>query len=110
MLQLDGKPVNGPDDLSLRVSEMAPGAVAHLQVYRNGHSQPIDVTLGTYPENAAAGRPAQGPSAALEGLQVQNLTSDLAQQLGLPAGMTGVFVTKSILQVLRQRRECSGAM
>ena len=92
VLQLNGTSVTGPDDLSLRVSEMAPGAVAHLQVYRSGHTQPIDVTLGTYPENAAAGRPAQGPSTALEGLQVQNLTSDLAQELGLPAGMTGVFV------------------
>ncbi|MGA8731817.1 MAG: DegQ family serine endoprotease [Terracidiphilus sp.] len=93
VLQLNSTPVTGPDDLSLRVSEMAPGAVAHLQVYRNGHTQPIDVTLGTYPENAAAGRSGQGPSTALEGLQVQNLTSDLAQQLGMPPGMTGVFVT-----------------
>jgi serine protease Do len=93
VLQLDGKPVNGPDDLSLRVSQMPPGAVAHLQVYRGGRTQPIDVTLGTYPENASGGQPAQGPSTALQGMQVQNLTSELAQQLGLPAGITGVFVT-----------------
>ena len=92
VMQLNGTPVNGPDDLSLRVSEMPPGAVAHLQVYRQGHAQGIDVTLGTYPENGAPGQPAQGAGAALQGMQVQNLTNELAQQLGLPSGMTGVLV------------------
>ena len=94
VLKLNGTAVDSADDLSLRISEMAPGTVAHLEVYRNGHTQDVDVTLGTYPENGAAGQPAQGRSAALQGLEVQNLTSDLAQQLGLPSGTTGVVVTK----------------
>ena len=93
VLQLNGTPVKGPDDLSLRISEMAPGSVAHLQVYRNGKTQEMDVTLGEFPENGKTGEPTPGAPAALKGLQVQNLDASLRQQLGLPPGATGVVVT-----------------
>jgi serine protease Do len=93
ILQLNGTPVIGPDDLSLRISEMAPGAQVHLQVHRNGQSQNIDVTLGAYPEQNQRGPVTQGSGAAVKGLNVQNLTPDISQQLGLPAGSTGVVVT-----------------
>ena len=94
VLNLDGQAVAGSSDLSLRISELAPGSIAHLQIFRNGHMQQIDVKLGTYPENGAMGQPIEGSGAALQGLQVQNLTSALAQQLGLPPGSTGVVVTQ----------------
>ncbi len=96
VLQLNGTPVTSPDDLSLRVSEMAPGSVAHLQVYRNGHTQEIDVTLDAFPENAQTAQnnnENQGPS-GLKGLQVQNLTPDIRQQLNLPATTTGVVISQ----------------
>ena len=96
VLQLNGTPVTSQEDLSLRVSELAPGSVAHLQVYRNGKTRNIDVTLETYPENAqtAENNPEnQGPS-GLKGLQVQNLTPEIRQQLNLPAGATGVVVNQ----------------
>jgi serine protease Do len=93
--QLNGKPVSDASDLSVRISEMAPGAVAHLQVFRNGHQQQVDVTLGEYPEKGQpGGQPSQGAGAALQGVDVQNLTNDLAQQLNLPPGTTGVVVTQ----------------
>ena len=95
VLQLNGQPVTGPDDLSLRVSEMAPGTVAQMQVYRDGKTQDVNVTLGEFPENAQAnGQPAPGAGAALQGVQVQDLNSDLRQQLGLGPGTTGVVVTQ----------------
>ncbi len=93
VLKLNGSAITGPDDLSLRVAEMAPGAVAHLEVYRSGKSQEMSVTLGTYPETGQAGAPAQSGGAALQGLHVENLTPEIAQQLGLPAGTAGVVVT-----------------
>jgi serine protease Do len=93
VLELNGSAVTGPDQLSLQISEMAPGSVAHLQVYRNGHNQSVDVTLGQYPENGNTEVPAEGVSSALAGLQVQNLSAELRQQLNLPAGTTGVVVT-----------------
>jgi serine protease Do len=93
VLKLNGTPVTGPDDLSLRVSEMAPGSVAHMQVYRNGQTQELNVTLGEYPENGQPGPATPGAAPALKGLQVQNLTPSITQQLGLPAGTFGVVVT-----------------
>lgn len=93
VLQLDGTQVTGSDDLSLRISQLAPGSVAHLQIYRNGKNQDLNVTLGEFPENAESGAPAESRSSALSGLQVQNLTPELRQQLNLPAGTQGVVVT-----------------
>lgn len=81
VLQLNGQAVNGPDDLSVRVSQMAPGSVVHLRVFRNGQARDMDVTLGTFPENAETtqqGGQSTGESAAVKGLQVQNLTPDVA--------------------------------
>jgi serine protease Do len=95
VLQLNGTPVTSQEDLSLRVSELAPGAVAHLQVYRNGHTQEIDVTLGTFPENAQTAQNSENQSpSGLKGLQVQNLTPDICQQLNLPAATSGVVVSQ----------------
>lgn len=93
ILELNGKQVKGPNDLSLGIAEMAPGAVAHLQIFRSGHTQELNVTLGEYPENGQQGQPVEAPGVALNGLEVQNLTPGLAQQLSLPAGSTGVVVT-----------------
>jgi len=93
ILQLNGSPVTGSDDLSLRISEMAPGSQVHLQVYRNGQNQDVTVTLGEYPEQNQPGQPSAASGAALQGLHVQDLSADLKQQLGLPAGATGVVVT-----------------
>jgi serine protease Do len=96
VLELNGNPVNGPDDLSVNVSEMAPGTVAHLKLFRNGQEKNVDVTLGEYPEtggpNNRSGQNEEMP-AGLKGIQVQNLTPDIAQQLNLPASATGVLVT-----------------
>lgn len=94
VLELNGQPVNGPDDLSVRVSEMAPGSVAHLKVFRKGESKDLDVTLGEYPEKPGA-KTEQGETGpeGLKGIQVQNLTPEIARQLQLPASTTGALVS-----------------
>src|SRR6185437_15356794 len=93
ILALNGKNVSDSSDLSLRISEMAPGDVAHLNVFRNGHAQQIGVTLGTLPQSSQAAAPSAGAGAALPGVTVQDLNSSLAQQLRLPPGTKGVVVT-----------------
>lgn len=96
ILDLNGQAINGADDLSVRISEMAPGSAAHLKVFRNRQSKDMDVTLGEYPEKGG-GRTGQGGEAAaasLKGIQVQNLTPDVAKQLSLPPGTTGVVVSQ----------------
>ena len=94
ILELNGQSVSGPDDLSVRISELPPGSVAHLKIFRSGQPRDFDVTLA---ENMEKGPAAQGSAAAgtvLKGVQVENLTSDLALQLGLPSSASGVVVTE----------------
>jgi len=93
ILELNGQSVSGPDDLSVRISEMSPGTVAHLKIFRNGQPRNLDVTLVENVEKSQEGQ-ANGPAgAALKGLQVENLTPDIAEQLGLPNSAAGVVVT-----------------
>jgi serine protease Do len=94
VLQLNGQAVSGPDDLSVRISEMAPGSVAHLAVYRNGQNKDVDVTLVESPEKTAASQNTPEAPANLKGMQVQNLTPEIAHQLKLPSSVTGVVVTE----------------
>jgi serine protease Do len=94
VLEVNGEKVTGPDDLSVRISQMAPGTVAHLQVYRNGQTKNVDVMLSEFPEQPqTSNQEGSAPSATLKGLQVQNLTPGLANQLGLKPTQTGVVVT-----------------
>jgi serine protease Do len=94
--ELSGQVVNGPDDLSVRVSQLAPGTVAHLKIFRNGKEQNMDVTLGEFPEKGSARneQPGGESPSGLKGIQVQNLTSDVARQLQLPTSTAGVVVSE----------------
>jgi len=95
VVELNEQKVNGAADLSVHASQMQPGTVAHLRIFRNGKTRSVDVTLGEFPEKAEAEKGGQGAGAraGLQGLQVQNLTPDLANELGLKPGQTGVVVT-----------------
>jgi Do/DeqQ family serine protease len=94
---VDGQPVTGSNQLQLKISAMAPGTTARLSVWRDGKTQEIPVTLGTRPENLGANNSnpneqgQQGPG-VMKGVQVETLTSDIAQQLNLPAGTRGVVI------------------
>lgn len=93
--QLNGQPVQDSGELSVEISEMSPGTVAHLQIYRKGTTLQKDVTLGTLPGNGQGTATPNGqPGEVLKGMDVQALTPDLAQQLNLPAGISGVVVTQ----------------
>jgi serine protease Do len=93
ILELNGQAITGPSDLSVRVSEMAPGSLAHLKVFRGGQTRDVDVTLGELAEKGPTVQGGQAAGAALKGVQVQNLTRELAQQLSLPLSAVGVVVT-----------------
>ncbi len=92
---LSGQKVSDSLELRLRISQMAPGTMVKMDVYRNGQKREMAATLGEFPEKAqtAANAP-QGESPALEGVQVENLNSDMAEQLNLPAGTRGVVITR----------------
>lgn len=91
--ELNGKPVQSPDDLSVHISEMAPGTTAHLKVMRNGQPHEITATLTELPEKEEHETSSASKSSALQGVQVENLTPAIAHQLGVGPTETGVVIT-----------------
>ena len=73
---------------------MAPGTTVHLKVNRNGQTRDVSLTLGEAPQGKSAGN-APGGSAEnspMRGVQVEQLTADIRQQLGLGSDVKGVVV------------------
>jgi len=95
---INGQQVDDANGLTIQVIQMAPGSVAHLDVIRNGNPTKIDVTLGTRPTEDKEGRDftsqnsGGGAGSGLEGVNVENLTPDIAQQIGVAASTKGVVV------------------
>jgi len=95
VLAMDGQSVNSANDLRLRIAQTAPGTTVHLKILRNGKEQEIAVKLGELPGKAGQAAPGQ-PSAGslMQGVQVQTLTPDIAQQLGISSATKGVVVSE----------------
>jgi serine protease Do len=94
---VNGEPVADANALRLRISRTAPGTVVRLTVNRAEGQREIPVTLGTLPsqDRNNDGQPdLQGGSRTpLEGVSVDTLDADTAQQLRLPDTVKGVVVT-----------------
>jgi serine protease Do len=93
ILAVNGQDVTSANDLRLRISQTPPGTNVKLQISRDGKIQDVNVALGELPEKAQKSGPAEGESGGLEGVEVQSLTPDLAEQLQLQPGTRGVVVT-----------------
>ena len=101
--QVNGVTVDEPGSLRVQVAGMAPGTPVHLKVFRSGNYKDVTVTLAEYPKSLLAGNNPDddnnqpglnsGEKGALKGVSVQALTSDVRQQLNLPAGAKGVVIT-----------------
>jgi serine protease Do len=93
ILELNGQAVGEPDDLSVRISQTPPGTTVHLRISRNGDMRDVEVTLSELSEKAETAAPGENNSSALQGVQVQNLTPSIAQDLGLSSSTYGVVIT-----------------
>jgi serine protease Do len=93
ILDLDGQAVNTPEDLSVHIAQLAPGAVVHLKVSRNGQTRDVNATLDELSETASASTSTESGTTALQGVQVQNLTPSIARDLGVPTNTPGVVIT-----------------
>jgi Do/DeqQ family serine protease len=102
---IDGKKVEGSDDLTMDVISHAPGSTVTLDIVRNGEPMKVTVTLGQRPggidwknqnqnngdsgDNDDNGNPG---NASARGISVEDLTPELAQQAGVQPGVHGVIV------------------
>jgi len=97
--QVNGHPVTDVSSFRLMIAEIAPGTQTHLKILRDDGSHDVTVTLAKKSDEIAGdeksiGRPGEGTPSALEGVSTENLTPEIAQQLELPAGTTGVVVSE----------------
>jgi serine protease Do len=84
IVQFDGKPVKRMEELPRLVASTPIGREAEVVVKRDGKEKTFGVKVGELKEpevQASTGKPGEGPSAY--GMKVQNLTPEIAEQLGL---------------------------
>jgi serine protease Do len=98
---VNGAPVSDANSLRMKIGMMAPNSTVSLKVMRNGQMQNLSVTLGEYPskeETASLGRHSNSngaaPDKSLDGVSVENITPETAQDLKLPASTPGVVVSE----------------
>ena len=93
ILALNGQEISGANELRLQISQTPPRTPVKLKVWRDGKTQDTNLTLGDLPEKAEKASMGEEGGGALEGVDVENVTPEIAQQLGLKANAHGVVVT-----------------
>jgi serine protease Do len=93
--EINGKPVNDSAQLRMNISLMEPGTTVAVKVLRDGTPRDFSVRLAELPtERAKAEKSSESTESAMEGVSVENLNSQSARELGLPAASPGVVVTE----------------
>lgn len=90
ILEYNGKLIKSFQTFRNEIALMNPGNSIDLKINRKGQIVNLNVTLGTAPENANA----PGILGQKIGIDVDNLTPELAKQLGYVRGEEGVVITK----------------
>ncbi len=95
IVEVNGKAILNSHTLPLMVAKLSPGSRAELKIIRNGQTRKITVTLGKLPETAeVANLPPQKMGKKL-GIQVQDLTPEIAQQHQSNSGK-GAIITNVV--------------
>jgi serine protease Do len=89
---LNGEEIRDSLQLRLKVAQMAPGTEAKLRILRKGQEKDVTVTLGELPEKAQAAAAGEGENSALAGVKVEDLTPEIANQIGVAPGTSGVVI------------------
>jgi serine protease Do len=93
ILEVNGTPVTDSNQLRMSISMMVPDTSVKLKVMRSGSERELAVKLGELePEKRAKAEkaPAESP---LDGVSVEDVTPQVARQLGVPANTQGVVVS-----------------
>jgi serine protease Do len=90
---VNGTHIGNARDLAVQVAEVKPGAQAALDIFRDGASKTVDVTVTTMPGEQVADSGAV-PAKANVGLALAPLSPDMRDQLDIPAGTRGAVVAQ----------------
>jgi serine protease Do len=91
---VNGTKVANPKELALNVSNIQPGAEAHLGVLHDGQTKDVTVKVGTLPNEQTASNNNHGSEArhGQVGLALAPLSPDMREQLDVPDGTKGAVV------------------
>lgn len=97
VIKMNGKDINGPDELQRRITETAPGTKISLTVIRNGEQKKVEVKLGQLNEkNEMASSFSGSGSNKMQselGFSSETLDNNLANQFNIDTKYKGVVVT-----------------
>ncbi|HET7842374.1 MAG TPA: PDZ domain-containing protein, partial [Terriglobia bacterium] len=99
IVSVDGKPVKNGDALVADIASRKPGTKASIGYLRGGKQETATLTIGNRNKlwgsqlglEGEEGNDESQPQESKLGLSVQNISSDMAQRLGIPS--KGVIVT-----------------
>lgn len=93
VLAMNGKKISDDASFRLKVAMTAPGTDVTLKIFRKGVTKDYVVKLGELKGKTQAKEGSKGASGSvLEGLSVETLTPQIAQNIGLPADTYGVVI------------------
>lgn len=93
IVALNGQETSDANQLRLEISQTPPGTPVKLKLWREGKTQDVTLTLGELPEAAEKTGTGETGGGALEGVEVEELTPDIAKELNLPARTHGVVIS-----------------
>ena len=94
ILGINGQPIADANQLRLKVGMMMPNETVKMKVLRNGKNLEVAVTLGEFPSNQERASISNNDEkeSVLDGVTVENLTPEQANQLKLSQATKGVVV------------------
>jgi len=97
LLEMNGKKIESYDSFRNDIAVLSPGSRARFLVLRDGKTINITVALSQRASDIAQSRQPSVPQQSQEtlGIEVQNLTKDIAQQFGYSLG-EGVIVSRVV--------------
>jgi serine protease Do len=94
IIELNGEPVSDGRSLRLKIADTAPGTTLRLRLFRDRSEREVSVTLGEHPSEAQRAGASDSGNGPLAGIAVDELTPEVARQLGLAAGTRGVVIVE----------------
>jgi len=94
VVEFNGKPMDGANQLRMAVAATGPGTSSELAIVREGKRQTVKITTDELTDETAKTGPSGAEESASDfGLTVQTLTPELAGQLGYEQNQQGVVIS-----------------
>jgi serine protease Do len=95
ILSMNGTPILESNQLRMSISMMGTNQAMRMQIFRNGRTQDVTAETAEMPGKKVERASTEGgdSTGALEGVSVENLNPEMAQQAGVAPNTSGVVVT-----------------